>query len=307
MYEIIIFICFIFFKNSFQYISSCKYPLTKRLNNGNHLLICSTEIYFLDSNYENILNQLNTSNCESSCVISIAFTQFLKEDNSYVVIFKKGINYIFSEEGLLLSNISIPLNSTGKIYSLVAYGHSNQNFYYALIFTESTNIIFDTYEFSSSSNMITFKNSSSYNTLNNFDVEISCQLMNYSNNNIITCFFGYNYDFICTNFDPFNNFRTILNLNSTSVSYSNNKEGYTKSEVMTDFRNKAICCIIIDLFYICIGYDINTNVLTNNNYHIESYNNGPYLIFMIKYFPETNEFFFFFFGDFMERKEFLLY
>ena len=304
MYEIIIFICSIIFKNSFQYVYSCKYPLTKRLNNGNHLLICSTEIYFLDSNYENIINQLNTSNCESSCVISIAFTQFLKEDNSYVVIFRNGINYIFSEDGLLLSNISIPLNNTGKIYSLIAYGHSNQNFYYALIFTESTNIIFDTYEFSSSSNKITFKNSSSYNTLNNFDVEISCQLMNYSNNNIITCFYGYNYYFICNNFDPFNNFQSILNVNSTSVSYTYYKEGYSKSEVMTDFRNKAICCIIIDHYYICIGYDINTNVLTNNNYHVESYNYGPYLIFMIKYFPETNEFLAGCFGDFRENRNF---
>ena len=73
---------------------------------------------------------------------------------------------------------------------------------------------------------------------------------------------------------------------------------------MTDFRNKAICCIIINLYYICIGYDINTNELTNNNYHVQSYNYGPYLIFMIKYFPETNEFLAGCFGDFMENRNF---
>ena len=172
-------------------------------------MICSTEIYFLDSNHENIINQLNTSKCESSCVISIAYTQFLKEDNNYVVILKNGLNYIFSEDGLLLSNITISLNSTGKIYSLVAYGHSNKNYYYALIFTESTNIIFDTYEFSSNSNKISFKNSSFYDTLNNFTIEISCQLMNYSNNKAITCFYGYNNVFKCSNFDPFNNLKLL--------------------------------------------------------------------------------------------------
>ena len=194
MYQIIIFIFFTFFKNSFQiYIPPCKYPLTKRLNNGNHLLICSTEIYFLDSNYENIINKTNTETCEDSCVVSIAYSQFLKEDNSYVVIFKNGINYIFSEDGILLSNISIPYNTTGKIYSLVAYGHLNKNYYYALIFTNSSYIIFDNYEFSSISNIITFQNSSFYNNSNNniITLEISCQLMNYSNKNVITCFYGY--------------------------------------------------------------------------------------------------------------------
>ena len=152
MYQIFIFIFFIIWKHSFQYISSCKYPFVKTLNNGNRLLICTREIYFLDRNYENIITQFNTSNCNSSCMMSIAYSQFLKEDNNYVVILKNGINYIFSEDGLLLSNISIPYYVDGKIYSLVAYGHSNENYFYALIYTDSQNIFFNRYEFSINSN-----------------------------------------------------------------------------------------------------------------------------------------------------------
>ena len=311
-YHINIFILFFFFsKLSFQNLPSCTYPLTKRLNNGNHLLICSTDIYFLDSNYENIINKTNTETCEDSCVISIAYSQFLKEDNSYVVIFKNGINYIFSEDGMLLSNISIPYYTTGKIYSLVAYGHLNKNYYYALIFTNSSYIIFDNYEFSSISNIITFQNSSFYNNPNNsiINIEISCQLMNYSNKNVITCFYGDREYFFSVNFDPFNNFKNILNLSTLDIYYYYYPEEYfskgnTKSDIMTDYRNKAICCIIIDLFYICIGYDINKSELTQNNYHVPSYNYGSSLIFMIKYFPETNEFLAGCFGDFNKNRNF---
>ena len=103
----------------------------------------------------------------SSCVISIAYSQFLEEDNGYIIIFKNGYNYIFSEEGNLLSNISIPYYISGKHYSLIAYGHSNEIYYYTLIYTDSNNIIFNNYEFNSLSNIINFKNLSIYNFLSN--------------------------------------------------------------------------------------------------------------------------------------------
>ena len=302
MYYITIFILFFFFsKLSFQNLPSCTYPLTKRLNNGNHLLICSTDIYFLDSNYENIINKTNTEKCEGSCVLSIAYSQFLKEDNNYVVIFKNGINYIFSEDGLLLSNISIPYYNIGKIYSLVAYGHSNNNYYYALIFTENKNIVFNNYEFCSITNITTFHNTSYYDTSKKIYIEQSCQLMNYSNKNVITCFYGNYYSILCTNFDPFNNFQVFVNLNTKSLNLSySNKEGLSKSDITTDFRNRAVCCFTLENTCVgCIRYYINNNELLTTNYIIK--NNILYellfplfmnnnLFFIVKYFPETNEF-----------------
>ena len=58
----ILFIILSFFNISFEIFPSFKYPLTKRLINGNNLLICSTEIYFYDSEFVNIISQINTSN-----------------------------------------------------------------------------------------------------------------------------------------------------------------------------------------------------------------------------------------------------
>ncbi len=269
MYHINIFILFFFFsKLSFQNLPSCNYPLTKRLNNGNHLLICSTEIYFLDSNYENIINKTNTEKCEDSCILSIAYSQFLKEDNNFVVIFRNGINYIFSEDGLLLSNISIPYYNIGKIYSLVAYGHSNNNYYYTLIFTENKNIVFNNYEFCSTTNITTFHNTSYYDTSKKIYIEQSCQLMNYSNENVITCFYGNNVSVFCTNFDPFNNFQVFVDLNTKSLSLSFfNRVGFSKSDITTDFRNRAVYCFTLKATYVgCIRYYINKNELSTPIY-----------------------------------------
>ena len=112
----ILFIILSFFNISFEIFPSCKYPLTKRLINGNNLLICSTEIYFYDSEFVNIISQINTSNWNSSCVISVAYLQFLEEDNGYITVLKNGFNYIFSQEVTLLSNIKISFYIPGKHY-----------------------------------------------------------------------------------------------------------------------------------------------------------------------------------------------
>ena len=140
---------FIFiFKYCFDIISSCKFPHTKRLNNANNLLICSDSIYFYDIYFENIISQTYTSyNCNSSCVISTAYSQFLPEDNGYIVIFQNGYIYIFSEDGILLSNITTSYYNPGKLYSLISYGHSNNEYYYALIYTDNRSIIFQNYEY----------------------------------------------------------------------------------------------------------------------------------------------------------------
>ena len=56
----------------------------------------------------------------------------------------------------------------------------------------------------------------------------------------------------------------------------------TKSEINFGQRNLAICCIILELYYTCIGYNINTNELTQNNRNILSHTNDNFLLFMIK-------------------------
>ena len=95
--------------NSFEILPSCSYPFTKRLNNGNYILICSNGIIFYDKYFENIENCVNTIIWQTeSCLISIACSQFLEEDNGYIIVFQNGYNYIFSENGTLLFNISIP-------------------------------------------------------------------------------------------------------------------------------------------------------------------------------------------------------
>ena len=95
--------------------------------------------------------------------------------------------------------------------------------------------------------------------------------MNYWNKNVITCFYGNNVSILCTNFDPFNNFQVFVNLNTKSLNLSYfNRAGISKSDITTDFRNRAVCCFTLKTTCVgCIRYYINNNELLTTNYIIE--------------------------------------
>ena len=149
---------------------SCNYPLSKRLNNGNYLLICSTGIYFYDSELQNKINSINTNTCESECVHSTTYSQFLEEDDGYIIVFQNGINYIFSENGEYISNITISYFTLGKPYTIIAYEHSEHFYYFAIIYTNSVNIYFKKYQFNSISKEILLNNTYDYTSSDTLNI-----------------------------------------------------------------------------------------------------------------------------------------
>ena len=191
LFYILIFFC----KNTLGSIPPCNYPLSKRLNNGNNLLICSSGIFFYDSNFEKIINSINTTDCSGDCVFSTAYSQFLEEDDGYVVVLHKGINYIFYENGDFITDFSLSYYTLGKPYSIICYEHLNELYHYSIIYTSSKKIIFNIYEFNSISKNINFNNSYYYEKSSTLDIGISCELMKYFNHNVFTCYYGANITF----------------------------------------------------------------------------------------------------------------
>ena len=130
-----------------QSLSSCDYPRSRRLISGDYLIICSNAIYFYDSNLQNIITEKNISSCISDCPYYTVSSQFLEEDNEYVIASQKDEIYIFSKNGIFLSSISISYYCSNYYYSIVTYGHSGDEYYFAIMNINSKNIIFKKYIF----------------------------------------------------------------------------------------------------------------------------------------------------------------
>ena len=283
LFYILIFFC----KNTLGSIPPCNYPLSKRLNNGNNLLICSSGIFFYDSNFEKIINSINTTECSGDCVFSTAYSQFLEEDDGYVVVLHKGINYIFYENGDFITDFSLSYYSEGKPYSIICYEHLNELYHYSIIYTSSKKIIFNIYEFNSISKNINFNNSYYYEKSSTLDIGISCELMKYFNHNVFTCYYGDNITFYLSNFNISNNFEYISDLGTKSFNIHGN--GYYKSDVMTNSREISVGCIGRGSHY-CIEYNIKENKSTQHQKINTDGSSTNALLYMVKYFPETNEF-----------------
>ena len=281
-----IFLLFSLFSFSLQDLSSCSYPLTKRLISGNYLLICSNSINFYDSTLQNNITGISTPSCTGSCMYYTVSAQFLKEDGEFIIVSKNYCIYIFSKSGIFLSSITISYLSSSKYYSIVPYGHSNYFYYFSLMYINSNSIKFQKYEFNSLNNITSELEVASFLTNIYPENAISCSLMKFTNKNVITCFYGENYLYICTVFDPYNNFQYIQSNNST---ISTNGGTHYKSEVMPESMQKAVCCRGIDTYF-CVSYDISQNILSNvtrlnNNWCIDPN------YFSIKYIFETKAFF----------------
>ena len=290
----LLYCCFLLllFNISLEDLSSCNYPMIRRLVFGNYLLICSNKIYFYDSNLENLISNISTPSCASSCNYYTSSAQFLVEDGEYVIVVQNAHIYIFNKNGIFLSSKSIDYFSNTKPNSLVPYGHSNKNYYYVIIYINEKNIYFKQYIFNSLNNELLLNQTFSYTTniTGNLYPEngISCTLMKYSNKNVIACFYGTEYIYACTVFDPFNNFQNIQNLEPKFMSISEVGGTHYSSVVMTESMKKAVSCRGLRVFF-CVSYDISLNNLSKVIKINERSCNVPSR-FSLKYIFETQTF-----------------
>lgn len=222
--KIIKFLFLILFNISIEDLYSCSYPLTRRLISGNYLLICSNEINFYDATLQYKIKEISSPSFTGTCMYYTNSAQFLKEDGEYVIVGKNYNIYIFSKFGEFLSSQELGYLSSSTCYSIVPYGHSNNLYYFALMYISGKSIIFKNYRFNSLSNETSQFQSFSYTTniTGNLNPEnaISCSLMKYSNKNVITCFYGSEYIYACTVFDPNNSFQTFTGLKTQFSSIS---------------------------------------------------------------------------------------
>lgn len=222
--------------------------------------------------------------------------QFTKEDGSYILIISFIKDYILNSEGNLLYIKNNYLFWLKWDISIIPYNHSGDAFNYYIIYFNNNQIILERKDF--------YFN----NTYELYDDSITCQLMTYSNENVISWFFLTEIDneyFInCTVFKAEENFE-IIKTSELKIEgiYSDN----LKSEVMsTDDRQKVL---IVFLYMIgsrlCyVGYDININNFTYGYLGVNSFQTtfGNSLYIYISYFKATEEFIISFFYKYISYK-----
>ena len=274
------------------------YPYAKRLNNGKYIVFSSTNIVTLDKTLTIELNNidLNTSvyNSREDTYSTIA-EQFLVKDDEYVVSILKKTIYIFSKEGILLKSEEFTFINETMVHSIIPYGHSGFNYYFAIIFSnnEFNSLIFKKCTYNSESKTISsnsnfsFSAKDQYNNSLIFSKSFSCKLMIYNNKDVINCIYG-NYDYlVSTIFDPNDDFNTITLLPTQFVSTHSIA---FKIEVLPDKREDAIVCNYKDGDnFLCRTYNILSNSFGDGNPIGNNKCNIYPSALMIEYFYETEE------------------
>ena len=136
IFEIIIVILLIMINYTSSIITG-KYPYTKRLNNGNYVIVSSRNISFVDSTFSLVYSSkdfdsdMYTTDDELG---STTVSQFSANYNGYVIIILVKKLYIFSSIGEYLNEANTDIESAKFPCYIITHGRSYNNFYFTLIY-----------------------------------------------------------------------------------------------------------------------------------------------------------------------------
>ena len=259
------------------------FPTTLLLPSGNYFVLSSEGINvynynFNDNLFSYIFNESEKINNYNQ-YIKTAISNYVVDNNNFILCLTKGLFlYIFDSNNYTLKKVKISNIDDGKIYNLIPNKYKNNSIEYIVSYI-NFNIIGEyqiqllLFELSFSEEiyhnfLIKNKSISNLNKNNNnsdtFELYLSCQKVDFSNKNLLICFYSSNYkkDLMATVFDIDENFKIK---NSTSNHFYN-PYNIVRIESSLSFNNTKIfaCNNIINnkynyLFTECALYDIKNN------------------------------------------------
>ena len=295
------------FYDSVNIIYTGKYPLSKRLNNGNYIVISASNITIVNSNFNGIISTPKIYNpviYENYLEIgSTSVSQFIEGYQIIISIIKKSL-IIFSKEGeILKEEESLDFIDPRYSYSIIPNENIGDIYYFTIIYASDNSgfsenncnfLKFRKCSFDSSSNSITIQSEISFQiNFNNggFYSFFSCNTMKKNNNNYIACFYGNQQYIACSIFDYSNNYK---NCSTNITNLGSGKGGQIfKAVVLPDERKKAICCFSNSGNpFSCLNYNIETNSFSDLKEVFVSENKCGYYAssLIMEYFKETNQF-----------------
>ena len=287
------FIYFLFFSFILCRITDFDYPIKKRLNNGNYLVMTSQGIHLYNENFTSKIDKVIFDSRlieNNDYAYSENIAQFLSNDDGYIICLIRNETFILSKRADLLAHETLDYIYYRVAYQIVPYNHYDHYYYYAIIFIKSNHIIIKNYIFDSYENTIRLEgNYTYYRGEYIFDLSLSCELMTYSSNKVILCFYGqysqsYYTVFNISGFQPIDERNAKIQLNN----YSGGQ--LYASSVYPVNREKAVCCTTQNNNLACFGYNINLNKFTEINTLTENDCKFEPIQIKVEYFPETEEF-----------------
>ena len=143
------FIIYIFFLNFFYFSSSIiltgKYPIAKRLNNGNYVVASITNITFADSTLSYAIKNRNLDFqiSDQDEIGSSTISQFPAEDKGYVLVILFQTLYIFSSTGDYLSEKNTSIVKLKFPSFIIPNGSSGSNYIFTIVYCSGNNDIED--------------------------------------------------------------------------------------------------------------------------------------------------------------------
>ena len=285
-------------------------PYVKKLRSGHYMIVSSTNITFYDDTFDTIINSINFEQPIFSYELNYSFTsgrnqreftnilsttveQFTKEDGNYIVALVNKTIYIFDKfERLILNKFVADYIdfSSPKSFSIITYGHFENNYYFYILYTSGKNINYTRINYIRNLNEIDIQEVKSFSmedkTLSQYS---SCGLMNYNGLKVINCFYGNSDNSSSSKFEVDENYQ----LKITNEEHLGKKRFFGGSrfymKVIPDDNKKAFCYIYGGGNYKYFIFDISTNDIVGSAHHFSKKEMAQKSVFFIDYFYETKE------------------
>ena len=242
----ILFVIYFFYINinlNYSYITVENDWEAKKLENGNLIILSLNGLYILDPTFQ-LLKYTDEVKMEKAFSHSTTIKQFKREDGSNILIIIDCMHYILNSDGNLLyrKTDESPWNKFES--SVIPYNHLRDVFSYYIISIEIFAIKLYKYSYNSTNDNLEIRD---FKLINASEIDyISCHLMNYLNESVVSCFFPttiYDENFInCTVFKAEENFEIIK---TSQLKIEHSFFDAFKSEVMsTDDRQKVVIIFI---------------------------------------------------------------
>ena len=270
----------IFFLNihySFSTIQTGKYPYSKKLNNGNYIVLSSSNILFVDSTFSTVVDSKSFTDIGLSeeKVGSTTVSQFESDDNGYIIaILYKNI-YIFTSNGMYLYDEELSYISGKASCSIIPNNRDETHYYFTIIYTVDSSgnncdgtckaIQFKkAYYDDSSSKSIDYIEENFYTfniTENTISGYFTCSMMKKGGEKYIGCFYGIHNKFYCTIFN-FTTYEIIKTSEKGELQID-----IIKALVKPDEMEQGLVCgYKSGGILVCLNYDINSNSFGDYQY-----------------------------------------
>ena len=248
------------------------------IGNNHYYLVFPNQINYFEPDVTNVLvtSFKNNQKLQSTNELKfINFGDFKVDNNNNILVFKNYLYSILNEDYASNDQCS---NIDGYPPEIITLSCSGNTCYFILGIINSSKILYlYLYKRTITTNSLTGSRSSSINLLDSFSINnvgsenLSCQLMKYNSNNVLTCFYqnDTSKDIVASSFNIDTSSSPYISIiESLTNSKQTNGAKIIKSKISQDGTQSYVCHFTDNNNCDCLIYDINNNEWRNHKTYL---------------------------------------